>query len=82
MLRNMLFMFIFYFFCFPIFIPMPMLPCHCFPAMVMAEAAMLTLLNEASTPSWAAKPLWVRSSLSRYPPPLLSVYCQAVAALP
>ena len=45
---------------------------------VMGEAAMLTLLNEASTPSWAAKPLWVRSSLSRYPPPLLSVCCQAV----
>lgn len=59
-----------------------MLPCHCFPAMVMAEAAMLTLLNEASTPSWAAKPLSVRSSLSRYPPPLLSVCYQAVAALP
>ena len=61
---------------------MPMLPCHCFPAMVMAEAAMLTLLNEASTPNWAAKPLWVRPSLSRYPPPLLSVSCQAVAVLP
>lgn len=32
---------------FPSLIPIPMLPCHCFPAMVMAEAEMLSFPKEA-----------------------------------
>ena len=47
------------------FVPIPMLPCHCFPAMVMAEADRVRRPMEPSTPSSPATPLWVSPSLSR-----------------
>ena len=53
------------FFDFPSLIPIPMLPCHCFPAMVMAEAEMLSFPKEARAPSSAVTPLSESPSLIR-----------------
>ena len=53
------------FFDFPSLIPIPMLPCHCFPAMVMAEAEILSFPKEARAPSSAVTPLSESPSLIR-----------------
>ena len=50
---------------FPSLIPIPMLPCHCFPAMVMAEAEILSFPKEARAPSSAVTPLSESPSLIR-----------------
>ena len=50
---------------FPSLIPIPMLPCHCFPAIVMAEAEILSFPKEARAPSSAVTPLSESPSLIR-----------------